>query len=201
MVSPSPTTTATLSQNPTGAVGNVTFNAYSPTVAANTTTDCPSTNQLGFGGSGTITGIQVGMTVYGAQLLRPAPLLAAVKPLTSVTISVGLAAGGVTPADIITFSSPDGSTTVSAQPSAAISSGTSLTFSGALNVSDGMSVTGTNISPGTKVTAVTPPNVTIKPAAAGDVPAGSVIVFATDPPPCLLADQIFQWLPSTTSPA
>ncbi|MFZ0420270.1 MAG: neuraminidase-like domain-containing protein [Candidatus Sulfotelmatobacter sp.] len=116
-------TTITLSQAPTGNVSNVTFNASSPTVIATTTADCPNaTSVLTFAGSGTTTGIQPGMTVYGP-----------------------------------------------------------------------------NIPAGTVVEApVSSPNVNIGNSVTADVPAGTVIVFATDPPPSLLADQIFQWLPSKT---
>jgi hypothetical protein len=71
-----------------------------------------------------------------------------------------------------------------------------------------MLVSGTNIADGTTVQSLSgasPPTVTIKPAALGDVPNASLITFTTPVPPntipSTLADQIIAWLPAKATVA
>jgi hypothetical protein len=193
-------TTATLSQALTGAVTSTdvfTFNAAVPTAIATTSADCPSGAVLTFAGAGTTSGIQPGMTAFGLNI-APGSTVTQATTITTVTLSAPLLAGGVKPTDVITFGA--GSSQVTASTNVVVPSGTSLTFTGGLAVSAGMVVGGPNIPGGATVSAVAQPGVTLSKNVLGDIPAGSVIEFASFPPASLLADQIALWLPSTTSP-
>ena len=240
----------------------------SPVSSTATTLTFPALNS-----DGTLLGIGAGMPVSGPNIAAGTTVAQAITVAT-VTLSAALQAGGVKPADIITFGS--GGAQINASPNAIIPTGTSITFAGVLGISAGAAVSGPNIPSGTTVTAVVAvttatlsqpltgavtstdvfqfnnafptaiattssdcpagsvltfagagtttgiqpgmtvfgpnipigttvtavgsPNVTLSQSVSGDVPAGSVIEFATFPPPSLLADQIALWLPSTTNP-
>jgi len=240
----------------------------SPASSTATTLTFPALNP-----DGTLLGIGVGMPVTGPSI-ADGSIVTKTLTVTTVTLSAALQAGGVKPADVVTFGS--GITQIAASPNATIATGTSITFAGVLGISAGMAVNGPNIAlgttvtssaaattvtlsqaltgavtstdvfsfnsafptaiattssdcptgsvltfagagtttgiqpsmtafgpnipTGTTVTAVTSPKVTLSKSVSGDVPAASVIEFATFPPPSLLADQIALWLPSTTNP-
>ena len=108
----------------------------------------------------------------------------------------------MTSTDSITFNAAVA--TVTATTTADCPSGTAtLTFAGpgtTNGIQQGMTAFGPNIPANTTVNTVSAPTVTLSVNVSADVPPGTVIVFATYPPPSLLADQIALWLPSTTSP-
>ena len=158
-------------------------------------------------------GIGVGMPVTGTNI----PAGTTVKSVTTsiatgtpctVTTSVTLSApvsGDVPNNTSIAFNPP--LPTVTATTASDTPSGKSLPFAtapGTTGIQAGMLVAGTNIPGGTTVSSVSATSVTLSNNVLGDVPNGSVITFtAAVPPnalPSTLADQIFAWLPSTTSP-
>ena len=123
---------------------------------------------------------------------------------TSVTLSAPVS-GDVPNNTSIAFNPP--LPTVTATTTSDTPSGKSLPFAtapGTTGIQAGMLVAGTNIPGGTTVSSVSATSVTLSNNVLGDVPNGSVITFtAAVPPnalPSTLADQIFAWLPSTTSP-
>ena len=96
---------------------------------------------------------------------------------------------------------------ITASPSAAVASGSVLTFHADLGVGPGMPVSGTNIAPGTTVLSVTPATqqtvtVTLSAAIPGAIPVTETLTFndAAVPLNSTLAEQIAAWLPTTTNP-
>ena len=120
---------------------------------------------------------------------------------TTVTLSTDVS-GDIPVGSPITFvmvPSPP-AVPVTATTTADCPSGNTLTFGGTSGISGGMSVSGTNIPPGTTVQSVTATTVTLSgTGVSGDVKDGSSITFVMTP--STLADQIAAWLPSTTSPS
>lgn len=140
-----------------------------------------------------------GMPVSGPNI-APGTTVKTVAVVTTVTLSLPLT-GAVTSTDVIKFN--DAAATVTATTTSDCSTGSVLTFAGTgatAGIQQGMTVFGPNIPAGTIVNTVAAPSVTMSNAVTGDVPPGTVIEFATFPPPSLLADQIAAWLPSTTNP-
>jgi hypothetical protein len=189
-------TDATVTLSGAGVAGDVPSGsiiafAPVPAVTAKTTADCLAGNTLTFG-PGCTNGINAGMPVFGAGIAAGT----AVQSVTATTVTLSNGVPGDVPSgSIITFAP------VTARTTADCPSGTTgLTFASTTGVSAGMPVVGVNIAPGTTVNSVTATTVTLSGSGvAGDVPSGSVIVFAVVP--SMLADQIAAWLPSTTSPS
>lgn len=97
---------------------------------------------------------------------------------------------------------------ITASPSAAVASGSALTFPVGLGIGPGMPVSGTNIAAGTTVLNVTPATqqtvtVTLSLAILAAIAVTETLTFndAGAPANATLADQIAAWLPGTTNPA
>ena len=96
-----------------------------------------------------------------------------------------------------------------ASVSSAVSAGATLTFAGGgLGISPGMSVSGTNIAPGTVVSAVVTPTTTVSTTTVtlsvpvlGGISTTESITFNAGTRPSTLADQIYAWLPTAASAA
>jgi hypothetical protein len=182
-------TTVTLSTAVSADVPGGAIIAFDPTTAT-TTADCPPGKTLTFGRGGT-NGIIPGMPVLGPNI-TPGTTVQKVTA-TTVTLSAGVPAD-VPPGSAIIFA-PLTATTAADCPAGNV---LTVKAGGTIGVTAGMPVLGLNIALGTTVQTVTATKVTIQPGVQGDVPKGSVIVFATVP--STLADQVEAWLPSTTSP-
>ena len=182
-------TTVTLSTAVSAEVPSGSVIAFDP-VKATTTADCPPGSTLTFGRGGT-NGIIPGMPALGPNI----PLGTTVQKVaaTTVTISAGVPAD-VPAGSVITFA-PLTATTAADCPAGNV---LTVKAGGTTGVTAGMPVLGPNIALGTTVETVGATEVTIQPGVQGDVPKGSVIVFATVP--STLADQVKAWLPSTTTP-
>ena len=199
-------TITTIGISPGLASGGVTsgeminFGSGSSAVSAPTNAAVLSGSSLTFAG---VLDVSIGMTVGGTGI-NPDTTVTSVAPVTTVTLSQTLS-GAATSVTFNAYSPTTAATTTKDCPS-----GTgALTFGGpatTTGIQSGMTVYGPGIAAETVVLSVTvtgsgatsSTTVNIKPNAAGDVPPGSVILFATYPPPSLLADQIFHWLPSKT---
>ena len=173
------------------------FSAF-PSSAAGATLTFPALNP-----DGTLLGVGVGMPVSGTNI-APGTIVTVVSTTggnTTVTLNPA-PTGAVTSTDSITFNAAVATVTATTTADCPALTAT-LTFAGpgATNgIQKGMTVFGPNIPANTTVSGVSAPTVTLSGNVSADVPPGTVIEFATYPPPSLLADQIALWLPSTTSP-
>ena len=180
-------------------------------VTVKTSTDCPSGSTLAFAST---TGISAGMLVSSPAIAPGAALSGSAVPgtflpgttvvaVTATTVMLSTqVTGDIAAASPVTF------TLVPSPPAASVTaattvdcpSGNTLTFSGTSGISAGMTVSGTNIPPGTTVGSVTATTVQLSgPGVSGDVPGGSAVTFVMTP--STLADQIAAWLPSAASPS
>lgn len=160
----------------------------SPTGASTSTTLTFAT----LDSNGIAIGIGVGMTVSGTNIAPGTTVTVVTTSGATTTVTLSSAAlGSVTS---VQFNGITAATTLDCP------SGTTLTFANGATtgITSGMSVSGPNIVPGTLVSSVSDPTVTLNQRVSSDVPLGSIIIFVTNP--STLADQIFAWLPSTTSP-
>jgi hypothetical protein len=200
-------TTVTLSL-PLGAGGVTTANSIvftqgSATVSASPNANIASGSTVTFVATAGTATIGTGMSVSGPGIAQKTVVTNA-QTVTTVTLSAAVT-GTVSTSDTLTFNgdaAPFEAVTTASCPKG----GTTLTFSGSTGVSNmqpGMTVYGANIPAGTTVSTVNSgaSSITITGAGASDViPASTVITFVSYPPPATLADEIFAWLPSTTSP-
>ena len=202
--SPAPTTTTTVTLSPPGLSGGgvtttetITFSSGNSAVTASPTVNILAGVTLTLVGSSATSGIKAGTSVSGTGVAAGTTVVASVTT-TNVTLSTPVL-GSIPTNEAITFNAavPSVQTTTTVD----CPSGNTLTFSGTVGIGVGFTVFGTNIQPGTTVTAVSPTTVTLAvgKSVTGDVPPGSVITFATLAG--TLADQIFAWLPSTTTTA
>ena len=144
-------------------------------------------------------GIQPDMSVSGSNI----PAGTTVQSMTATTVTLnGPVSGDVPAGSEITFlvaaTYLSDLVPVTASTTVDTPSGTALTFVSTSKILAGMSVFGTGIGPGTTVTSVSATTVTLSKAVVADVPNKSVISFVTLA--SSLADQIFAWLPTTTTP-
>jgi hypothetical protein len=181
--------------SPVVAADVITFGSGATSIAAsNGTSTGPA--QLTFPASAATMAIAVGMSVAVGAKIKINTSVLAVAPTTVVTLSSPVTGSGVTTSTPVSIGGVTPITTKDCP------SGTSLTFAGAGatdGIANGMLAIGPNIVPGTLVTGVAAPVVTLSTAVAGDVPLGSQITFVTSA--SLLSYQIAQWLPSTTTAA
>ena len=142
----------------------------SPDSSAASTLTFPALNP-----DGTLLGIGVGMPISGPNVIA-GTIVTKTDTISTVKLSTPLLAGGVKPADTITFGS--GSSQITASPNAVITTGTSLTFGGALGIAAGMAVSGPNIAPGTTVaTILAATTATLSQALTGAVSSSDVFTF------------------------
>ncbi|MGA2167154.1 MAG: neuraminidase-like domain-containing protein [Terracidiphilus sp.] len=153
-----------------------------PPLAASPLADAASGSTLTFAAlttAGNGVGIGVGMPVAGTNIAPGTTVKAAVS-VTTVTLSAGLAPGGVSTSTVITFTA--GSATIAASPNETIASGTTLTFvatAGTAGISAGATVGGTGIAPNTTVlSSSTVTTVTLSsPLLAGGVTTSTTLEF------------------------
>ncbi|MFZ1009277.1 MAG: neuraminidase-like domain-containing protein [Candidatus Sulfotelmatobacter sp.] len=147
---------------------------------------------------GTQIGIGVGMPVSGTNI-APGTTVTGVAPAgANVTVNLSTPTLGAVTGKV-TFN--EFGPTFTATTTKDCPAGTVLTFAGpgATNgIQQGMTVFGPNIPAGTTVSSVAAPTINLNNPVSGDIPAGTVIEFATFPPPSLLGDQIANWLTSKT---
>ena len=201
VVQTSDTTTAvTLSIAPSGAVTTpVTFNFISVPVQANTVGDTPSGKILTLTSTA---GISVGMSALGTNIALGTTVQAVNSPNITLSTAIIKDIGAGSPINFVTIPT-EPILPIAATTTADCAAGSpTLTFGGAgatAGISAGMSVYGPGIPLGTLVKSVAAPIVTLSAGASALIPTGSVINFLFIP--STLADQIFAWLPSTTSPS
>ena len=116
--------------------------------------------------------------------MSPAPAISAAQAARRI-VALGIPAGSATPLAPLD--------TVELLTSAPVASGTLLTFSSAVAVKAGMSVSGANLAGNTNVTALTATSVTLSQPILGDLPAGSSVVF-TPAYPAGLQTLMQSWL-------
>jgi hypothetical protein len=146
-------------------------------------------------------GIGPGMPVTGTNIAPGTTVQGVSAPAgQTVTVTVTLSTavlGDIPVTQTLVFNA---AATISAQTTADCPAGTGLlTFgAGTAGISEGMTVFGPQIPPGTTAQTVTATTVTLSVSVPGDVPSGSAITFCVIP--STLADQIAAWLPGTASP-
>ena len=191
-----PAILVTLSQATTAAVvagDQFTFQSGAASVQASPDATAAPVTQLTFPATAITTTIAVGMGVAGPKV-HAGTTVAALAQATLITLSAPVASGGVAANTSIGFGGAIATTTVDAP------SGKNLTFGGAggtNSIAVGMSVFGTNIVPGTVVSAIAASVVTLSTPIAADIPPNSQLTFVTQA--STLAYQIAKWLPSTTT--
>jgi hypothetical protein len=172
----------------------ITFGVGPSAIPVSPNANIASGTSLTFAGAPSIS---AGMSVSGPNI-APGTTVANVGAVTTATLSQALT-GAVASTDVFAFN--NAFATVTATTTTDCPAGTALKFTGpgATNgIQKDMTVFGPNIPAGTTVSSVAAPVVNLSNAVTGDVPAGTVIEFATFPPPSLLGDQIANWLPSKT---
>lgn len=137
--------------------------------------------------TGSQLGIGPGMPVSGAGV-APGTVVTQAVALTTVTLSLPLATGGVSAGETITFGS--GTSAIAASPSANIAAGSSITLpatAATAGITPGMPVSGAGVALTTTVSAVaTVTTVTLSAATTGALAAGEAITFNASVAPLTL---------------